>query len=83
MALLLLLRTLVLQEDFASAGEPRFHKHQRAVGVNSQRFRFFLDAVALYIFAAYTYRDLHQYPLAAASRDWVHGCVMGLSHSYL
>jgi hypothetical protein len=73
MALLFFFRTLVLKEDFASASEPRFHKHQRAVSVDGQRLRFFFDALALDIFAAYTYSDLHQYPLAAASRYWVHG----------
>src|ERR1700687_5160045 len=80
MAFLLFLRAIVLQENLAAAGYPCLHQHQRTMRVDGQRLRLFLDVLALHVFAANAHGHLHQYPLAAASRDWVHRCILSPTH---
>jgi hypothetical protein len=71
----------MLQDNLAPAGHARFHKHQRAMGIDSQRFRLFFDVITLNILAANAHGHLHQHPLTAAARHWIQGCVLGLTHS--
>jgi hypothetical protein len=81
-ALLLLFGTLVLQKYLAPAREPRFHKHQRTVRIDSQRFGLFLDVLALNILAANSHGHLHYDPLAAAAR-YARRHIWGLTHPNL
>jgi hypothetical protein len=49
----------MVQDNLASAGEPSLHQHERAVRIDGQCFRFFLDVFALDIFAANLHGHLH------------------------
>jgi len=80
MAFLFFLRETMLQLHFAAAGDARLHEHQRAVRVDRQSGRFFLEFLALRVISANPYGDLHQNALAAAAGPGMCWSVRRLTH---
>jgi hypothetical protein len=80
MAFLLLLRSVVLHENFSTTRYSPFHQDQRTMRTYRQRGRLFLKGLPLCIVAAYPHRYLHQDSLASAARPRTGGNVRRLTH---
>jgi hypothetical protein len=64
----------VLQIDKAAAGQARLKKDQRAVGIDRERFGFFIKWLALRILTVKADGDLHEDALAAALGSGMSRC---------
>ncbi len=73
---------LVLEEERTAAGEAGLQKDERAVGVDGERFGFFVEVGALGVFAAQANGDLHEDPLTAALGAGMDVRVGRLGHTF-
>jgi len=80
-AILVFLRTLVLQIQFGAAGEAGIEENERTVSVDGKRLGFFVHLFALGVGAPNPDADLHENALATPPGAGTYRCVGSVAHT--